>query len=183
MAKSKPPKAEAKKKELLPAQLENPDSLVSRFDDVVNSESMILSRSAIPEAFAQDERFFALCTIGDEYTAASGETPLPRYLTGKEAFDFYTNCILPDLLDTDLGIDHVASQTKQDDLNSIIIPVSFTLKPTQDAIDRFTAAQPDTEGSRTSSYSTYYTYQITKDVRRSAAFLESLGYCFDGPLG
>lgn len=166
-----------------PAQLENPDSLVRRFDAVVNSESMILSRSAIPEAFAQDERFFALCTIGDEYTAASGETPLPRYLTGKEAFDFYTNCILPDLLDTDLGIDHVASQTKQDDLNTIIIPVSFTLKPTQDAIDRFTAAQPDTEGSRTSSYSTYYTYQITKDVRRSAAFLESLGYSFDGPLG
>ena len=164
-----------------PAQLEDPDSLVSRFDAVVNSASMILSRSAIPEAFAQDERQFALCTIGDDYAAATGETSLPRYLTGKEAYDFYTSCILPDLLDTDLGISHVASQTKQDDLYSIT--VSFSIKPTQDAIDRINAAQPDTEGSRASSYSTYYTYQITKDARRSAAFLESLGYSFDGPLG
>ena len=166
-----------------PAQLENPDSLVNHFDAVVNSESMILSRSAIPDAFAQDERQFALCTIGDDYAAATGETSLPRYLTGKEAYDFYTNCILPDLLDTDLGISHVASQTKQDDLNTIIISVSFTIKPTQDAIDRINAAQPDTEDYSASSYSTYYTYQITKNARRSAAFLESLGYSFDGPLG
>ena len=164
-----------------PAQLENPDSLVNHFDAIVNSESMILSRSAIPEAFAQDERLFALCTIGDDYAAATGETSLPRYLTGKEAFDFYTNCILPDLLDTDLGISHVASQTKQDDLYSIT--VSFSIKPTQDALDRLTAAQPDTDGPSTHAYSTYYTFRITKNAYRSAAFLEGLGYSFDGPLG
>ena len=62
--------------------------------------------------------------------------------------------------------------------DSAAIYVSFFLDPTKEQIDayidRVCAGAPG-------SYSDHFGYTITKDARRSAAYLESLGYSFDLP--
>ena len=156
----------------------DPESLLCRFDALMNSESMILSRCAIPEEFCQDDSAFVYCGIED-YSAE--DTALPRHLSGDTAFTFYTTCILPDLKDTELGKTHITSfsqETKMSDSASIY--VSFFLTPTDAQIDQYIACQvADGPGS----FSNYYSFTITKDAVRSAAYLENLGYTFDQPLG
>ena len=78
-----------------------------------------------------------------------------------------------------LGKTHITSfsqETKMSD--SAAIYVSFFLDPTNEQInayiDRVYAGAPG-------SYSDHFGYTITKDARRSAAYLESLGYSFDLP--
>ena len=156
----------------------DPESLLCRFDALMNSESMILSRCAIPEEFCQDDSAFVYCGIED-YSAE--DTALPRHLSGDTAFTFYTTCILPDLKDTELGKTHITSfsqETKMSDSASIY--VSFFLTPTDAQIDQYIARQfADGPGT----FSNYYSFTITKDAVRSAAYLENLGYTFDQPLG
>ncbi len=101
-------------------------------------------------------------------------------MSGEKRSTFYTTCILPDLKDTELGKTHVVSfpDTKQSDSASIY--VSFFLTPTDAQIDQYIARQfADGPGA----FSNYYSFTITKDAVRSAAYLENLGYTFDQPLG
>ena len=154
------------------------DSLIRRYDAITNSASMVLSRCAIPEEFTPDKSAFVYCGIED-YSAE--DTSLPRHLSGDTAFTFYTTCILPDLKDTELGKTHITSfsqETKMSDSASIY--VSFFLTPTDAQIDQYIARQfADGPGT----FSNYYSFTITKDAVRSAAYLENLGYTFDQPLG
>ena len=109
------------------------------------------------------------------------DAALPRYLSGDAAFTFYTTCILPDLKDTELGKTHITSfsqETKMSDSASIY--VSFFLTPTDAQIDQYVARQV---AGGPGSFSNYYSFTITKDAVRSAAYLENLGYTFDQPLG
>ena len=159
------------------AMRNDPDSLIRRYDAITNSASMVLSRCAIPDEFCQDDSAFVYCGIED-YSAE--DTALPRHLSGDTAFTFYTTCILPDLKDTELGKTHVVSfpDTKQSDSASIY--VSFFLTPTDAQIDQYIARQfADGPGT----FSNYYSFTITKDAVRSAAYLENLGYTFDQHLG
>ena len=71
-----------------------------------------------------------------------------------------------------------AKTEEADGTESITIPVTIVIEPTEEAISRYDENVPGP-----SSFSTSYWYRITKEARRSAAFLESLGYSFDGPLG
>ena len=156
----------------------DPDSLIRRYDAITNSASMVLSRCAIPEEFTPYKSAFVYCGIED-YSAE--DTSLPRHLSGDTAFTFYTTCILPDLKDTELGKTHITSfsqETKMSDSASIY--VSFFLTPTDAQIDQYIARQfADGPGT----FSNYYSFTITKDAVRSAAYLENLGYTFDQPLG
>lgn len=160
------------------AMRNDPDSLIRRYDAIANSASMVLSRCAIPEEFCQDDSAFVYCGIEDYSTE---DTALPRHLSGDTAFTFYTTCILPDLKDTELGKTHITSfsqETKMSDSASIY--VSFFLTPTDAQIDQYIARQfADGPGT----FSNYYSFTITKDAVRSAAYLENLGYTFDQPLG
>lgn len=163
------------------AAQKDPDSLICRYDALVNSESMVLRRNAIPEEFCRDDSGFVYCSIEDYGSQSMTDAALPRYLSGDAAFTFYTTCILPDLKDTELGKTHITSfsqETKMSD--SAAIYVSFFLDPTNEQInayiDRVYAGAPG-------SYSDHFGYTITKDARRSAAYLESLGYSFDLPAG
>ena len=140
---------------------------------------MVLRRNAIPEEFCRDASDFVYCSIEDYGSQSMADAALPRYLSGDAAFTFYTTCILPDLKDTELGKTHITSfsqETKMSD--SAAIYVSFFLDPTNEQIDayidRVSAGAPG-------SYSDHFGYTITKDARRSAAYLESLGYSFDLP--
>ena len=157
----------------------DPDSLVCRFDELMNSPSMIRTRNAIPEEFTPDKSAFVYCGIEDYSADLPKDASTPRYLSADEAYEFYTTCILPDLKDTELGKTHITSfsqETKMSD--SAAIYVSFFLDPTNEQIDayidRVCAGAPG-------SYSDHFGYTITKDARRSAAYLESLGYSFDLP--
>lgn len=161
------------------AAQKDPDSLICRYDALLNSESMVLRRNAIPEEFCRDDSGFVYCSIEDYGSQSMADAALPRYLSGDAAFTFYTTCILPDLKDTELGKTHITSfsqETKMSD--SAAIYVSFFLDPTNEQIDayidRVYAGAPG-------SYSDHFGYTITKDARRSAAYLESLGYSFDLP--
>ena len=160
------------------AMRNDPDSLIRRYDAITNSASMVLSRCAIPDEFCQNDSAFVYCSIED-YSAE--DTSLPRHLSGETAFTFYTTCILPDLKDTELGKTHITSfsqETKMSDSASIY--VSFFLTPTDAQIDQYIACQvADGPGA----FSNYYSFTITKDAVRSAAYLENLGYTFDQPLG
>ena len=160
------------------AMRNDPDSLIRRYDAITNSASMVLSRCAIPEEFTPYKSAFVYCGIED-YSAE--DTSLPRHLSGDTAFTFYTTCILPDLKDTELGKTHITSfsqETKMSDSASIY--VSFFLTPTDAQIDQYIARQfADGPGT----FSNYYSFTITKDAVRSAAYLETLGYTFDQPLG
>lgn len=161
-------------------QQQDPDSLVCRFDAVMNSESMILSRKGIPEEFLNVDSF-AYCNIEIYNQSSADGSALPRRLSSEEAYQFYMTCILPDLKDTELGTEHLLwsdeDEASQDD--AIVIPVTFAMDPTEQAQENLSARYQN----QTHGYSLYYNYSITKDAWRSAAFLESLGYRFDGPLG
>ena len=159
----------------------DPDSLVCRYDAITNSASMVLSRCAIPEEFTPDKSAFVYCGIEDYSADLPNDASAPRYLSADEAYEFYTTCILPDLKDTELGKTHITSfsqETKMSDSASIY--VSFFLTPTDAQIDQYIARQfADGPGT----FSNYYSFTITKDAVRSAAYLENLGYTFDQPLG
>ena len=145
------------------ATQKDPDSLICRYDALVNSESMVLRRNAIPEEFCRDGSGFVYCSIEDYGSQSMTDAALPRYLSGDAAFTFYTTCILPDLKDTELGKTHITSfsqETKMSD--SAAIYVSFFLDPTNEQInayiDRVYAGAPG-------SYSDHFGYTITKDAR------------------
>ena len=162
-------------------QLQNPDSLICRFDALLNSESMILSRKGIPEEFVSAD-CFAYCNIDIYDQISDGETTLQRRLSGEEAYQFYTDCILPDLKDTELGTEHLFWPDETDETagDSVTIYVTFMIDPTEQALKNLS----EKFGDRPTGYSQYYEYGITKNAARSAAFLERLGYSFDpAPLG
>ena len=162
------------------AQQLDEDSLIRRFDVLYNSEAMILSREAIPEEFT-DAASFAYCTIESDAQETEAGASLPRRLTAEDAYTFYTTCILPDLKDKLLGVVNLCDPAKTEEASetaSISISVTFVLDPTEEAIDRL---EESSDGP--ASYTTSFRYSIPKTARRSAAYLESLGYSFDGPLG
>ncbi len=163
------------------AMRNDPDSLIRRYDAITNSASMVLSRCAIPEEFTPDKSAFVYCGIEDYSADLPKDASAPRYLSADEAYEFYTTCILPDLKDTELGKTHITSfsqETKMSDSASIY--VSFFLTPTDAQIDQYVARQV---AGGPGSFSNYYSFTITKDAVRSAAYLENLGYTFDQPLG
>ena len=142
---------------------------------------MVLSRCAIPEEFTPDKSAFVYCGIEDYSADLPKDASAPRHLSADEAYEFYTTCILPDLKDTELGKTHITSfsqETKMSDSASIY--VSFFLTPTDAQIDQYVARQV---AGGPGSFSNYYSFTITKDAVRSAAYLENLGYTFDQPLG
>ena len=162
------------------AQQLDEDSLICRFDKLYNTEAMILSREAIPEDFV-DAGLFVYGSIDASVQKTAGGADLPRILSAEEAYTFYTTCVLPDLKDGLLGVERFCTPTKTEEADgteSITIPVTIVIEPTEEAISRY-----DENAPGPSSFSTSYWYRITKEARRSAAFLESLGYSFDGPLG
>ena len=167
------------------AQQLDEDSLIRRFDALYNTEAMILSREAIPEEFASAD-CFAYCTIDADTQEAADGSALPRRLSAEEAYTFYTTCILPDLKDKLLGVERFCIDAKTeeaDGTDSITIPVTIFIDPTKEATDLFVENCRANNDAAAVSYSGSYRYSITKEARRSAAYLESLGYSFDGPLG
>ena len=160
------------------AQQLDKDSLVCRFDALYNSEAMILSREAIPEEFVSVDSF-TYCSIEAGTQKADDGTALPRILSAKEAYTFYTTCILPDLKDKLLGVDHLFWPEKTVEGDTSAITVTIDLAPTDEAMARLV----DAADGAVTSYTTTFWYRITKEARRSAAYLESLGYTFDQPLG
>lgn len=164
------------------AQQLDEDSLIRRFDALYNTEAMILSRRAIPGEFARAD-CFAYCTIDDDTQQAADGSALPRRLSAEEAYTFYTTCILPDLEDRLLGVESLCAPAKTEETgetDSITIPVVFFIDPSDEALDLI---MEDRSKPVEMTYAESYRYSITKEARRSAAFLERLGYCFDGPLG
>ena len=165
------------------AQQLDEDSLICRFDALYNTEAMILSRRAIPEEFARAD-CFAYCTIDDDTQQAEDASALPRRLSAEEAYTFYTTCILPDLEDRLLGVESLCTPAKTEETgetDSIAIPVIFFIDPSDEALDLL---MKDRSKPIEMTYAESYRYRITKEARRSAAYLESLGYSFDLlPLG
>lgn len=162
------------------AQQLDEDSLIRRFDKLYNTEAMILSREAIPEDFV-DAGLFVYGSIDASVQKTAGGAELPRILSAEEAYTFYTTCVLPDLKDGLLGVERFCTPAKTEEADgteSITIFVTIVIEPTEEAMSRYDENAPGPK-----SFSTSYWYRITKEARRSAAFLESLGYSFDGPLG
>ncbi len=167
----------------------DPDSLVCRFDELMNSPSMISSRNAIPEEFRQDASNFVYCGIEDYSADLPKDASIPRYLSSEEAYEFYTTCILPDLVDTELGKLHItAFSDDRQYANSLVATVTFHIDPTDEQYATYQARWAKTHASEPSreyamTISTDYTYSITADAHRSIAYLKALGYTLDHPLG
>ena len=155
------------------AQRQDPDSLICRFDALINSPSMVLKRNAIPEELCPDAASFAYCYVEAYEKSDDGTAPETRYLSSQEAYTFYTTCILPDLCDTELGYDHPVYLNDDQGYGALAV-VTFHIDPSEEARSRLSEKY---DGPY--SYSTAYDYRITKDARRSVAFLEQLGYSFD----
>ena len=165
------------------AEEKDADSLLCRFEALLNSETLILGRSGIPEEFCRDADSFVYCSIDAQAQQALGASPRTRHLSSEEAYTFYMTCILPDLKDTDLGQTHIFSPNGSQKEESGYIHVTFTMDPTDEALASLAAKYASPDGSpSTYSYSHSYDYTITKAAWRSAAYLENLGYSFE-PIG
>ena len=161
---------------------QDPDSLVCRFDALMNSESMVLSRNAIPEEFCQDASAFVYCDIGIYAEDASKNASLPHFLPSDKAYEFYTTCILPDLLDTQLGKTHITAFSQDNEralANTSCADVYFQIEPTDEQFAQYQARQQSLYGDEPRTSSQTYNFYITPDARRSIAYLENLGYSFD----
>ena len=168
----------------------DPDSLVCRFDELMNSPSMIRTRNAIPEEFTPDKSAFVYCGIEDYSADLPKDASTPRYLSADEAYEFYTTCILPDLEDTELGKIHItAFSDDRQYANSLLATVTFHIDPTDEQLTAYQTRWAETHESEpsreyaSSTISTDFTYSITADASRSIAYLQALGYTLDRPLG
>ncbi len=168
----------------------DPDSLVCRFDELMNSPSMIRTRNAIPEEFTPDKSAFVYCGIEDYSADLPKDASAPRYLSADEAYEFYTTCILPDLEDTELGKIHItAFSDDRQYANSLLATVTFHIDPTDEQLTAYQTRWAETHESEpsreyaSSTISTDFTYSITADASRSIAYLQALGYTLDRPLG
>ena len=168
----------------------DPDSLVCRFDELMNSPSMIRTRNAIPEEFTPDKSAFVYCGIEDYSADLPKDASAPRYLSADEAYEFYTTCILPDLADTELGKIHItAFSDDRQYANSLLATVTFHIDPTDEQLTAYQTRWAETHESEpsreyaSSTISTDFTYSITADASRSIAYLQALGYTLDRPLG
>lgn len=162
------------------AHVEDPDSLIRHYDDVANSAELVLDRSAIDDAFCKPQ-FFDCCYISVDQKASEtyseDATYDTRYLSGETAYEFYTTCILPDLKDTPLGNTHLAySQEARAASELPAIGVEIRLKTGSEEFVRVEESLAATEQAYTIGDAYYFS--ITKQARRSAAFLEKLGYSF-----
>ena len=165
------------------AEEKNADSLLCRYEALINSQTLILGRIGIPEEFCQDADSFVSCSIDAQDQQTLGASPRTRHLSGEEAYTFYMTCVLPDLKDTDLGQMHIFSPNGAEKDESGFIFVTFTMDPTDEALASLAAKYASPDGSpSTYSYSRSYDYTITKAAWRSAAYLENLGYSFE-PVG
>ena len=168
----------------------DPDSLVCRFDELMNSPSMIRTRNAIPEEFTPDKSAFVYCGIEDYSADLPKDASAPRYLSADEAYEFYTTCILPDLEDTELGKIHItAFSDDRQYANSLLATVTFHIDPTDEQLTAYQTRWAETHESEpsreyaSSTISTDFTYSITADASRSIAYLQALGYTLNRPLG
>ena len=168
----------------------DPDSLVCRYDELMNSPSMIRTRNAIPEEFTPDKSAFVYCGIEDYSADLPKDASAPRYLSADEAYEFYTTCILPDLEDTELGKIHItAFSDDRQYANSLLATVTFHIDPTDEQLTAYQTRWAETHESEpsreyaSSTISTDFTYSITADASRSIAYLQALGYTLDRPLG
>lgn len=59
------------------AAQKDPDSLICRYDALLNSESMVLRRNAIPEEFCRDDSGFVYCSIEDYGSQSMADAALP----------------------------------------------------------------------------------------------------------
>jgi ABC-2 type transport system permease protein len=138
-----------------PETLGDPESLISRFTALYNSPAAILARSTPDwELRPADITYCSINGPTDE-TGVNFDTV---NLGSSEAYDFYVNCLLPDLQNGSLG--STSFTIYQDGKAETWYPVSVTL----DLTDAF---------GRTFSYS----YNVSAAAEKTAAYVEKLGFC------
>lgn len=163
------------------AHVEDPDSLIRRYDEIANCDELVLKRCAIPEAFCKPD-LFENCFIETYQTEEKNgisETYDSRYLSAETAYEFYTTCVLPDLLDSSLGHQHMAyTEAVREASNLPTINVIFSLDDTSEAFKAARSSPAVVAQESAQSIGVSYHFGITKEATRSAAFLEKLGYRF-----
>ena len=133
----------------------DPESAISRLSALYNSGPAVLARNT-PDWDVQPENF-TYCSINGP-TDESGTTFDTIYLNGADAYSFYENCLVPDLRDSSLG--SASFRVDAGKQTSDWSPVTITL----DLTDAF--------GGTVS-----YNYTVSRDAAKTAAYLESLGFC------
>ena len=148
-------------------EISGSSDLAYQTDALYNSPSFLVAREAIPGELTEKD------FLGG---AISGSDPdgNERYysLSSKEAYELYTTCILPDLSESSIAVQHYITLPTEESDESAWTGYSVALDMSERWVP--TTYDPDPNVERTISLN--YWYDITADAARTVGYLKSLGF-------